>query len=211
MLGTIYIITYLHAFLFWFKGVEAEAILTLGGVAHVDLQTLRAELISLQGDVITTSGPVSLTPKDNKGIRHSFKFHPPNQIFKIKLKGRTKMGNPFERICHSPIKPGTLLVKVLFARNDYTISQGRTGYVLFMIENFGNTEMVDIKSHASPGNVESQSRTLGRVRQGRRTSFSVSFRGNAKAIRGVTVTVVVSVKGRASGSKSVTSVPLLVV
>ena len=183
----------------------------MGGVAHVDKKTLKAELITLQGDVIKTSKPVSLTSKDKQGIRHSFKFYPPNQIFKIKLKGQTKKGNPFERICHSPIKPETLLVKILFARNDYTIPQGGTGYVIFTIENFGNNDVVDITSFGSLGTVERQSRKFSRVRKGRRSSFSVRFRGNAKATKGVTVTIVVSVKGRNSGSKSVMSVPLLVV
>ena len=192
-------------------GAQAEAILTLGGVDHVDLRTLRAELVTLQGDVITTSRPVSLTSKDRKGIRYSFKFYPPNQVFKIKLKGRTKKGNSFERICHSPIKPESLVVKVLFARNDYTMSQGGTGYVIFMIENFGNDEVVDMTSFGSFGTVERQSRAMNRVRKGRQTTFSVTFRGNTKAVRGVTVTIVVSVKGRRSGSKSVMSVPLLVV
>ena len=191
--------------------MEAEAILTLGGVAHVDQRTLKAELVTLEGDVIKMSKPVSLTSKDKRGIRHSFKFYPPNQIFKIKLKGRTKKGNSFERICHTRIKPETLLVKVLFARNDYTISQGSTGYVIFTIENFGNDDVVDITSFGSLGTVERQSQAMRRVRKGRRTSFSVTFRGNPKATRGVTVTIVVSVKGRISGSKSVMSVPLLVV
>ena len=157
------------------------------------------------------SRPVSLKSKDRKGIRHSFKFYPPNQIFKIKLKGRTKKGNSFERVSHSPIKPESLLVNVMFARNDYTISQGRTGYVIFMIENVGNDEVVDITSFGSLGTVERQSRAMSRIRKGRKTPFSVTFRGNTKAERGVTVTVVVSVKGRKSGSKSVMSVPLLVV
>jgi hypothetical protein len=44
--------------------VEAEAILTLGGVAHVDQRTLKAELVTLEGDVIKMSKPVSLTSKD---------------------------------------------------------------------------------------------------------------------------------------------------
>ena len=91
------------------------------------------------------------------------------------------------------------------------MAQGNSGYVIFMIENFGNDEMVDIKAFGSLGTVERQSRKMGRVRKGRRTSFSVTFRGNSKATKGMTVTIVVSVKGRNSGSKAVMSVPLLVV
>lgn len=167
--------------------------------------------MDLCGDVITTTRSVSFTSKDKKGIRHSFKFFPPNQVFKIKLKGRTKKGHGFERISHSPIKPETLIVKVLFARNDYTLTQGGTGYVIFTIENYGESEVVDITSFGSMGTVERQSRNEARVRKGRKTSFSVSFRGKTKATTGVTVTIVVSVKGRNSGSKAVMSVPLLVV
>ncbi|XP_046850766.1 von Willebrand factor A domain-containing protein 7-like [Xenia sp. Carnegie-2017] len=192
-------------------GVQAEAILTVGGISHVNKNSLRAELVTLRGDVITTTRPTSLSAKDSKGIRHSFKFHPPNQIFKIKLKGLTKKGNSFERISHSPIKTETLIVKILFARNDFTLKQGNTCYIIFTVQNFGNNEVVDFKSLGNLGTVERQSRKFGRIRKGRKTSFAVTFRGKLKATPGMTVTVVVSVTGRSSGSVAKMSVPLLVV
>ncbi len=180
-------------------------------MASVDKQTLEAELVTLEGDIITTSKPVSLTSKGLKGFRHSFKFYPPNHIFKIKLKGKTRKGNLFQRICHTPINPETLLLSVIFARNHYTVAMGRTSFVIFTVENFGNDELVDFKSFGNLATVKRQSRKVGRARKGRSASFSVSFTGNTKVTIGMTVTIVVSVKGRNSGSKSVMSVPFLVV
>ena len=71
--------------------------------------------------------------------------------------------------------------------------------------------MVDFKCFGSLIVVERQSRRMGRALRGRRASFFVTFRGKAHVTKGETVTTVVSVKGRKSGSKSVISVPFLVV
>ncbi|XP_046851457.1 von Willebrand factor A domain-containing protein 7-like [Xenia sp. Carnegie-2017] len=192
-------------------GVQAEAILTVGGISHVNKRSLAAELVTLGGDVITSTRPTSFSAKDSKGIRYSFKFHPPNQIFKIKLKGLTKKGNSFERISKTPVKAETLIVKVLYARNDFTLKHGSTTFLIFSIENFGNNEVVDFKSFGNLGTVKSQNRKFGLARKGRETSFAVTFRGKPKATPGMTVTVVVSVTGRSSGSVAKVSVPLLVV
>ncbi|XP_046850362.1 hemicentin-1-like isoform X2 [Xenia sp. Carnegie-2017] len=192
-------------------GVQNEAILNVRGISHVNKSSLAAELVTLYGDVITSTRPTSLSAKDSKGIRHLFKFHPPNQIFKIQLKGLTKKGNSFERISKTPVKAETLIVKVLYARNDFTLKHESTTYLIFSIENFGNNEVVDFKSFGNLGTVERQSRKFGLVRKGRKTSFVVTFRGKPKATPGMTMTVVVSVTGRSSGSVAKMSVPLLVV
>ena len=167
--------------------------------------------MALEGDTITTNKSVSLTSRSNKGVRYSFKFHPPKEIFKIKLKGKTKKGNPFQRIGDKLIKRETLLVRIIFVRNHYTVAKGRTSYAVFTVENYGGDEVVDFKCFGSLIVVERQSRRMGRALRGRRASFFVTFRGKAHVTKGETVTTVVSVKGRKSGSKSVISVPFLVV
>ena len=180
-------------------------------MAYVDQQTLEAELVTLEGDTITTKKPISLTSKSRKGIRYSFKFYPPNEIFKIKLKGKTNKGNPFQRISIKPIRHETLFVQMIFARNHGTVPKGRTSYAVFAVENVGSDEVVDFKSFGTLGTVERLSRRMGRARKGRVASFAVTFRGSAEAAKGATVTIVVSVKGRKSGSKSVIPVQFLVV
>lgn len=83
--------------------------------------------------------------------------------------------------------------------------------MIFTIENFGDTEVVDIKAFANMGTIEKLSRKIARIRKGRRSSFSVKFRAIATATKGDTVTIVVLVKGRDSGSNAVTSVATMVV
>ena len=179
-------------------------------MAYVDQQTLEAELVTLEGDTVTTKKPISLTSKSKKGIRYSVKFYPPNETFKIKLKGKTKKEIPFKVSPIKPIKHKTLLVQIIYARNHNTVPKGRASYAVFAIENVGSDEVADFKSFGILGTVERLSRRMGRACKGRVASFSVTFRGSAKAAKGTTVIIVVSVKGRKSGSKSLISIPFLV-
>lgn len=194
-----------------FQGQEARAILTLGGVEKIDKSSLQAELMALDGNLLKTGKPVSLKSEDKAGIRHSFTFTPPGQLFKIKLKGKTKKGNSFERVCHNAIKSETLLIKVLYVKNDFAIPRGGSSFVIFTIENHGNSEIVEIRVFGSMGKVERISKTSVVIRKRRQSSFSVKYTSDATAVQGVTITIVASVKGKSSGSKSTLSIPLLVV
>ena len=167
--------------------------------------------MTLEGERLKISQPVSLKSEGKNGVRQLFTFTPPGQLFKIKLKGTTKNGNPFERISHNVIKSESLLVKVLFAKNDFTVPQGASTFLLFLVENYGNNEVIDVRLFGSLGTVQRVSRNSVFVRKRRKSSFTVTFSAKATAEKGITITIVVLVKGKSSGSKSTLSVPLLVV
>ena len=80
--------------------------MTLGGVNKVDDTSLQAEFVTLEGEpLMAHSSGNTLKSEDTHGIRYLLEFPLPGEFFKIKIKGKTKDGNLFQRVCpHEPIK-----------------------------------------------------------------------------------------------------------
>ena len=184
--------------------------MTLGGIENIDATSLRVELVTIFGQVLTKETQTcSLQRKDKIGIRQSLTFVLPLVVFNIKLTGKTKKGQQFERICHNSINSESLLIKILYAKNDYTVSSGKSTFIIFTVQNLGAAETVHFEATGSLGTTSVKGRKSRRLR--RRTSFTVIITTDKNTAKGITTTVVAWAKGGKSKSKASISVPLLVV
>ena len=117
-------------------------ILTVAGANKINKTSLSLDLMSMDGRRL---GRAAVIPHGSSGAHFSAAFSPPSARFKLKLKGLTKKDNSFERISHNTVHPSHALIRVLYARNEYTIPAGGSGFVMFVVYNTGATEIFDIK------------------------------------------------------------------
>ena len=151
--------------------------------------------MSLDGNRL---GTATVTPHGTSGAHFSASFTPPSEPFKLKLKGTTKKGYAFVRNSHTTVHPSHALIRVLYARNEYTIPAGGSGFVMFVVYNTGPTEIFDIKVKDRLKYVAHLRRTHITVRQGRKSFFSATFKVPSSAARGGSDEVLATITGRTS-------------
>ena len=103
--------------------------------------TLRLQLITTEGNHISD---VTLHQVELGYFTANITLPTSVREFKLKLKGTTRGGFPFERISHQTIKPTTAVLRNKYASNDYTLPLGRITFVYFQLCNFGHTEYFKI-------------------------------------------------------------------
>ena len=183
-------------------------ILTVTGANKINSGSLSLDLMSLDERRLDTT---TVIPQGTSGAHFSASFTAPSVPFKLKLRGTTKKGNSFERNSHSTVHPSHLLIRVLYARDDYTIPAGGRGFVMFVVHNTGPTEVFDIKVKDRLKFVAHLRRNFITVRQGRTSFFSVTFNAPSSAARGENDEVLATITGRTSGKTAGHVVKLMVV
>ena len=170
-------------------------ILTVAGANKINSKSLSLDLMSMDGRRL---GTTTVTPHGTSGAHFSASFTPPSAPFKLKLKGKTKKGFTFERNSHNTVRPSHALIRVLYARNEYTIPAGGRGFVMFVVYNTGSTETFDIKVKDRLKYVARLRRTAITVRKGRKSFFSFTFKAPSSAARGGSDEVLATITGRTS-------------
>ena len=127
-------------FLFFLLGKLNKIIISVAGSEKLDKSSLRLQLVTTEGRYISD---LTLQPQNQGRFLVDFNAHAHGQPFKLKLKGMTQKGYPFERISHKIHKTTTAILRETYASNYYTLSLGRTTFIRFQLCNFGATETFD--------------------------------------------------------------------
>lgn len=116
-------------------------VITIAGSEKVDTSSLRLQLITTEGNRISD---ITLQSRDSNHFTASYTPSASARAFKLKLKGNTRGGNPFERISRQTIKPTTAVLRGKYASNDYTLPLNRVTFIHFQLCNFGANEIFDV-------------------------------------------------------------------
>ena len=139
-----------------------------------------------------------MIPRGTSGAQFSASFSCPAVPFIMKLRGKTNRGFNFERMSHNIVHPSNTLIRVIYARNDYTIPAGRSSLVTFLMHNNGPKETFDIKAKDRLKSVQHLRRSSITVRQRRTSFFSVVLKAPLSASPGKGDELLVTAKGRTS-------------
>ena len=170
-------------------------IVTVAKAKKINNKDLNLDLMNQDGKFL---GTATLTLHGTSGAHFSASFIPPSVSFKLRLRGKTQKGYNFERNSHNVVHPSHALIRVLYARNEFILPAGGSGFVMFVVHNTGPTEIFDIKVKDRLKYVNHLRRTSITVRQGRQNFFSVTFRAPSSAERGKGDEVLATITGRTS-------------
>ena len=194
------------------KGKLNKMVITLAGSEKVDTSSLRLQLINTEGNLIRD---VPLQNRSGDGIHFTAIITPAasKPFFKLKLKGSTQSGNPFERISHQVIKPTTAVLRAKRASNDYTLPLRRNTFIHFQLCNFGNTEIFNVAVVKDRLRYIDRSRLPSpkRVIKGRCVTIAVRARATRQEDVETTDSVFVIAKGNSSSVVVSETVRLFVV
>ena len=171
-------------------------VITLAGSEKVDTSSLRLQLITTEGIHISD---VTLQSRDSVHFTASILPSKSLRAFKLKLKGTTREGYPFERISRQTIKPTTAVLRGKYASNDYTLPLNRVTFIHFQLCNFGDTEVFNVTvvkdrlGYVMPSRVRPK-----RVIKGRCVTISVRVRATRPQDVDKTDSVFVIAKGKDS-------------
>ncbi|KAL9960335.1 hypothetical protein ACROYT_G033781 [Oculina patagonica] len=188
-------------------GETARVILIVTEADKLDAMSLDVDLLSKDGNSL---GKASAKPVGTSGAHFSASFTPPLVPFRLVLKGKTKKGNKFERSSHSIVTPSNVLIRVLYAKEEYTVPAKGNGYVMFIVYNNGPSEVFDVNVKDTEKFKASLLRPTITVRKGRTSFFSVSFTAKSPATPGGTDAVLVTVTGKTSKVTAAHVVTLMV-
>jgi hypothetical protein len=181
--------------------------LTVAGAEKIRKNTVVLELITKYGKHIRD---IQLTP-DRRGVHYIATFTPPSRPFKLKIKGTTKSGNPFERISRSIVEPKSIQLRVLHSSDDFTLHKGKTSTITFHLFNAANVnKVVNIRVKDRLGYARVL-RNVRRIRRGRAAFFRVSFTTPLSAAPGTCDTAVVTVSVNNGAERVSQPVQLIVV
>ncbi|XP_031568684.1 von Willebrand factor A domain-containing protein 7-like isoform X4 [Actinia tenebrosa] len=171
-------------------GENSKVVITLAGNEKTRKNSVVLELITKYGKHIRD---LQLTP-DSRGVRYTATFTPPSRPFKLKIKGTTKRGNPFERISRSIVEPKHVQLRVLHSANDFTLRRGTSSTVTFHLYNSANVnKRVKINVKDRLGYARINGLKVRTIRRGRWAFFSVLFRTPMSAAIGTCDTAFISV------------------
>ena len=114
----------------------------MAGSEKLNSSSLLLQLISTEGNLISE---VTLQSQSQGHFIANYTPHTHVPSFKLKLKGTTRNGYPFERISRKTVRPTTAVLRVKYASNLYTLPLGRTTFIHFLVCNSGATEVFHIE------------------------------------------------------------------
>ena len=158
--------------------------------------SLDLHILGTEGEKLRTA---TVRPAGKSGAHFSASFPTPTVPFKLQLRGKTKGNFDFERNSQSTVLPSHVVVRILYARNDFTVPKAGYEFAMFFVYNSGATENFDFKvKDTSNLKAEYNSKSPVRVYQGRLRTISVRFTATPSAVPGATENVLVTVTGRTS-------------
>ena len=157
--------------------------------------SLNLDILSKDGKVLNTT---SVSPVGKSGAHFSVSFSTPTVPFRLKLKGKTKKNFDFERSSHNIVHPSHALVRVLYARNEFTVPIRGRALVIFFVHNTGPTEIFDFKVQESSIFIASVLMPAVRVYQNRSSFLFVRFSAKSTATFGAADNVMVTATGQTS-------------
>lgn len=154
---------------------------------------------SLIVDVIRVDDGTVIKRASLSGITAS--FQPPSVPFKLRLRGLTASGFPFERISRNVIRAKSTIIRMVYNRNYLTLPSGRARIpVRFAIHNNGPTTHFDYRLTSTvPGiTITQPRRSRFAVSSGKYRYFSARITVSSSLSSGTLVPVVVTAKKRST-------------
>lgn len=174
-------------------GKPAHVILIVRAVNKIQPASLNLDIVEEDGKVLSTA---SVLPVGTSGAHFSATFSTPTVPFKLQLKGKTKKNFDFERNSQHTVTPSHVVVKVLYARNEFTVPKSGNEFTMFFAYNTGATEVFDFKVKSTSNFKAQSSRSSARIYRDRLAFFSARFTATPSAVRGAADRVLVTVTGR---------------
>ncbi|KAL9985054.1 hypothetical protein ACROYT_G007411, partial [Oculina patagonica] len=123
-------------------GKSAHAILIVRATDKIRSTSLILEILSKDDKVLSNT---TVTPIGTSGAHFMASFATPTVPFKLKLRGKTKKNFNFERNSANIVHPSRVLVRVLYARSEFTVPIRGRGLVIFFVYNTDSTEIFKFK------------------------------------------------------------------
>ena len=181
-------------------------VITLAGSEKVDNGSLRLQLITKDGDHISDA-----TLQSRDSVHFTASVIPPARVFKLKLRGNTRSGSPFQRISRQIIEPSKVLLRVWSASNDYTLPHNRNTFVHFQLCNYGDRERFQVTVKDRLGYLVTRRIGSRVARTNSCPTLVVRARATRTADIGKTDSIFIMVKGTKTGTVASAMVQLFVV
>ena len=181
--------------LFLIPGKTANAILIVRSGDKIYGTSLNLEILSKDDRVLNTT---SVSPIGSSGAHYSVSFPTPTVPFKLKLRGKTKKNFDFERQSANIVHPSRAVIRVLYARGEFTVPLRGRAMVIFFVYNTGSTEIYDLKVKDSYIFNAFVLRSAVRAYKNLSGFFFVQFSAKPTATPGDADSVLVTATGRTS-------------
>lgn len=189
-------------------GKPAHVILIVRAVNKIQPASLNLDIVGEGGEVLNTT---SVRSVGAGGAHFSATFPTPTVPFKLQLKGKTKKNFDFERNSQHTVTPSHVVVKVLYARNEFTVPKSGNEFTMFFAYNTGPTEEFAFKVK-NTSNIEAHyPKSMAHIYRDRMAFFTVRFTATPSAVRGAADRVLVSVTGQTTNVTASYPVSLMVV
>ena len=190
-----------------FSGKTAHVILIVRGAEMLQPSSLKLNILSTDGRHLNTT---SLRQVGGDGVHFSASFPTPAEAFSMQLKGKTKKNFQFERNSQSTVEPSHIVVKPLYARNEFTAPKSSYEFAMFFILNSGATEKFKFQIKETVNFKAEYSPSLITVYQNRHAVVRVRFTAKSAAVPGSVDQLLVSVTGETSKVTARNTVSLMV-
>ena len=178
-----------------FSGKTAHVILIVRGAEKLQPSSLKLNILSTDGRPLHTT---SLRQVGGDGVHFSASFPTPAEAFNMQLKGKTKKNFQFERNSQSTVEPSHVVVKLLYARNEFTAPKSSYEFAMFFILNSGATEKFKFQIKETVNFKAEYSASLITVYQNRYAVVRVRFIAKSSAVPGSVDQLFVTVTGETS-------------
>ena len=131
-------------------------------------------------------------------MHFSTSFPTPAEAFNMQLKGKTKKNFQFERNSQSTVEPSHVVVKLMYARNQFTAQKSSYEFAMFFILNSGATEKFKFQIKETVNFKAEYSASLITVYQNRYAVVRVRFIAKSSAVPGSVDQLFVTVTGETS-------------
>lgn len=180
-------------FLSFSSGKRAHVILIVRKADKLQAKSLSLAIVKEDGKVINTA-PVRAVGKS--GTHFSATFATPSVPFKLQLRGKTRKNFDFERNSQSTVNPSHVVLRVLYARNEFTVPKSGYEFAVFFVYNTGAAEVFDFKVVNTAAVKAPLPIKPKIIKRNRLAFFTVSFTATSLAVPGATDNMLVTVTGR---------------
>lgn len=120
------------------KGESAKIDLTISEAKQIKKDSIHVDIVDVWGKVLISD--INPTTNDENGVRYALTFTPPNEQFKMKIRGRTSKNREFERVSQHASEVKQLVLKEFYNSGRYSIKQGGSTFITLYLFNGMDTE-----------------------------------------------------------------------